>query len=135
MYYTRVIDPSMYLAALNEILIIQSTPTSMTLLVKCNQLLDCIAWHPNITIHFHTSDMILNVDSDTAYLVLPRADWPGTFFSAIYTDPQSYRSSYWTHLNRIQKNPTCSHQYSQSGERLQNKSSSDYIGWEIVSLF
>ena len=71
LYYTRAVDPSMY-PALNEISITQACPTKATL-QKCNHLLDYVSWHPNATLRYHASDMILNVDSDTAYLVLPRA--------------------------------------------------------------
>ena len=58
--------------ALNEISITQATPTTDTL-AKCEQLLDYVSWHPNATIRFHASDMILYTDSDMVYLVLPRA--------------------------------------------------------------
>ena len=43
------------------------------MLAKCHQLLDYVLTHPNTTIQYHASDMVLNVDSDAAYLVLPRA--------------------------------------------------------------
>lgn len=43
------------------------------ILPKCNHLLDYVAWYPNATICIHTSNMILNIDPDVAYLVLPRA--------------------------------------------------------------
>ena len=71
LYYTRAVDPSMY-PALNEVSLRQATPTKYTL-QQCTQLLDYVATHPNATIRYHASDMILNVDSDAAYLVLPRA--------------------------------------------------------------
>jgi hypothetical protein len=35
---------------------------------KCKQLLDYLATHPNVTVQFHASDMILNVHSDPSYL-------------------------------------------------------------------
>ncbi len=71
LYYTRAVDPSMY-PALNEISTNQSQPTANTL-TKCHHLLDYVSTHPNATIRYHASDMVLNVDSDAAYLVLPRA--------------------------------------------------------------
>ena len=71
LYYTRAVDPSMY-PALNEISTTQAHPTENTL-QKCNHLLDYVSTHPNATIRYHASDMVLNVDSDAAYLVLPRA--------------------------------------------------------------
>ena len=35
---------------------------------KCNQVLDYASTHPNTTIHYHASDMILMTDTDSAYL-------------------------------------------------------------------
>ena len=58
--------------ALNEVSITQAAPTKLTL-KKCHQLLDYVSWHPDDTIRYHASDMVLNIDSDVAYLVLPRA--------------------------------------------------------------
>ena len=37
------------------------------------QLLDYANTHQDMFIHFHTSDMQLHVDTDAAYLVLPKA--------------------------------------------------------------
>ena len=71
LYYSRAVDPSM-LPGLNEISIHQSAPTVNTQ-AKVNDLLDYVATHSNAVIRFHASDMCLHVDSDAAYLVLPRA--------------------------------------------------------------
>ena len=38
-----------------------------------NRLLEYAATHPNAVIWYHASDMILHVDTDAAYLVLPKA--------------------------------------------------------------
>ena len=40
---------------------------------KLLHLLDYVATHPNAVIIYHKSDMVLHVDSDAAYLVLPEA--------------------------------------------------------------
>lgn len=71
LYYARAVDPTM-LPALNEISTQQSKPTADTI-KKCNQLLDYAATYPNAVIRYHASDMILHVDTDAAYLVLPKA--------------------------------------------------------------
>ena len=57
---------------LNDLPQQQSQPTIATR-EKCNRLMDYIATYPNAFIRYHASDMILNVDSDAAYLVLPNA--------------------------------------------------------------
>jgi len=56
------------LVALNEIAAHQAAPTQF-ILAKCHRLLDYAATFPNVKIRYTTSDMILHVDSDAAYLV------------------------------------------------------------------
>ena len=71
LFYSRAVDPSM-LPGLNEVSTQQSTPTINTQR-KVNDLLNYVSCHPNAVIRFHASDMCLHVDSDAAYLVLPKA--------------------------------------------------------------
>ena len=60
------------LVALNELASEQATPTANTLR-KTRKLLDYAATYPNAILRVHASDMILHVDSDAAYLVMPQA--------------------------------------------------------------
>ena len=55
---------------------------------KVTQLLDYVATHSNAVIRFHASDMCLHVDSDAAYLVLPKARsrLAGHFFLSDHPD-------------------------------------------------
>ena len=71
LYYARAID-STILPALQEIASEQAHPTERTL-QKCRRLLDYVATYPLGILRFHASDMILHVDPDAAYLVLPKA--------------------------------------------------------------
>jgi hypothetical protein len=71
LYYSRSCDPTI-IVALNEISNTQASPTEHTL-QACNMLLDYLATHPDATIRYNASDMILAVCSDAAYLVLPNA--------------------------------------------------------------
>ena len=71
LYFGRAIDSTM-LVALNEIAAYQSSPMQF-ISSKCNQLLDYVATFLNAKLHFTASNMILHVDSDTAYLVQDRA--------------------------------------------------------------
>ena len=41
--------------------------------LSINQMLDYCATHPNAKIHFHASDMVLNIHSDASYLNAPEA--------------------------------------------------------------
>ena len=54
-------------------------------------LLDYLSTHPDATIRFYASDMILCVISDAAYLVLPnaRSRAAGLFFLSNHTDPHA----------------------------------------------
>jgi hypothetical protein len=80
LYYGRAVDQTI-LVALNEISNSQARPTEKTK-KACDMLLDYLATHPDATIRYHASDMILCVISDAAYLVLPdaRSRAAGQFF-------------------------------------------------------
>jgi hypothetical protein len=71
LYYSRGCDPTI-IVALNEISNNQAAPTEKTK-KACDMLLNYLATHPDATIRYHASDMILSVCSDAAYLVLPNA--------------------------------------------------------------
>ena len=90
LYYARAIE-SPILPALNEISHRQASPTANTL-SKCKMLLDYCATHPNGKVRFKASDMVLNVDTDAAYLVLPGAKSriAGTYYMAEH--PQSSKT-------------------------------------------
>ena len=70
LFYARTVDPSM-LPGLNEVSVQQSKPTEATQR-KVNQLLDYVASHSNAVLRYHASAMVLHIDSDAAYLVLPQ---------------------------------------------------------------
>jgi hypothetical protein len=53
--------------ALSKIASKQTKGTQKTM-AKTVQLLDYLVTHPNATVRFHTSDMILNIHSDVSYL-------------------------------------------------------------------
>jgi hypothetical protein len=80
LYYSRGCDPTI-ITALNEISHQQAAPTEKTK-AACDMLLDYLSTHPNATLRFHASDMVLAVCSDAAYLVLPnaRSRASGNFF-------------------------------------------------------
>jgi hypothetical protein len=57
---------------LNDIETEQTTATEKTE-TTAGQLLDYLATHPDATIRFHASDMILHIHSDASYLSVPKA--------------------------------------------------------------
>jgi hypothetical protein len=71
LYYARTVDATM-LPAINEISGSQASPTQKTK-NACTMLLDYAATYPLAIIRYHASDMALNTDTNTAYLVLPNA--------------------------------------------------------------
>ncbi len=66
LYYAQAVDITV-LMALSSIASKQTRGTTNTM-AKAKQLLDYLATHPDATIRFRASDMILNVHLDTSYL-------------------------------------------------------------------
>ena len=66
LYYCRATDTTIP-HALSELASEQTHATQNTL-KKCKQFLDYMATHPDATIRYYASDMILNVHSDASYL-------------------------------------------------------------------
>jgi hypothetical protein len=66
LYYARAVNLTV-LMALSTIASEQAKGTESTM-EKTKQLLDYLATHPDATIRFHASDMILNIHSDASYL-------------------------------------------------------------------
>ncbi len=66
LYYARAINLTV-LMALSTIASKQAKGTENTM-TKTKQLLDYLATHPDATVCFHASDMILNIHSNASYL-------------------------------------------------------------------
>jgi hypothetical protein len=66
LYYARAVDMTV-LMSLSTIASEQATATKQTI-TNTEQLLDYLATHPNATMRFSASDMILNIHSDASYL-------------------------------------------------------------------
>ena len=69
LYYARAVDLTI-LTALSAIASQQASPTEKTEL-HVQHLLDYIASHPDATVRFYPSSMILNIHSDASYLTEP----------------------------------------------------------------
>jgi hypothetical protein len=87
LYYARAVDLTV-LMALSTIASEQSKGTQQTM-QRCKQLLDYLATHPDATVCFHASDMILNIHSDASYLFEKNAHSRacGHFFMGWKPDP------------------------------------------------
>ena len=87
LYYGCVLDFTI-LPALNEIASAQAQPTEKTK-QQAQQLMDYLATYPKAYIRYHASDMILNIDSDAAYLVAPKARSRVAGYYHLTSNPQT----------------------------------------------
>jgi hypothetical protein len=71
LYYARAVEPTV-LMPLNDIATEQTKETAK-IQAATNQLLDYLATHPDATIRYHASDMILHIHSDASYLSVSNA--------------------------------------------------------------
>ena len=71
LYYARALDSTM-LPALNQIGSQQAQPTQLVM-KKIQRLMDYANTYQHAYVRFYASDMQLMIDSDAAYLVLPKA--------------------------------------------------------------
>jgi hypothetical protein len=71
LYYARAVDPTV-LMPLIDIATEQTKATEKTPATK-NQMLEYLATHPDATIRYHASDMILHIHSDASYLSVSNA--------------------------------------------------------------
>jgi hypothetical protein len=66
LYYARAVDPTV-LMPFNDIATEQTKATEK-MQAATSQLLDYLVTHPDATIIYHASDMILHIHSDASYL-------------------------------------------------------------------
>jgi hypothetical protein len=71
LYYARAVEPTV-LMPLNDIATEQTKATAKTQ-AATNKLIDYLATHPDATIRYHASDMILHIHSDASYLSVSHA--------------------------------------------------------------
>jgi hypothetical protein len=71
LYYSRAVDPTVIIS-LSYIATEQTTAMERTK-NAAGQLLDYLVTHPDATIRFHASDMILHMHSDASYLSVSKA--------------------------------------------------------------
>lgn len=119
LYYGRAIDNPM-LVALNDIGTQQSQPTENTK-KDMEWLMDYAATYPNPKLRFYASDMVLHVDSDAAYLVMPnsKSRYAGYFYLSdqppTHGDPNPKLNGP-IHINcKIFKNTLCSSSECETG--------------------
>jgi hypothetical protein len=80
LYYARAVDPTV-LMPLNDI-VTEQTKAMEKRQSATNQMLEYLATHPDATIRYHASHMILHIQSDASYLSVSsaRSRLGGLFF-------------------------------------------------------
>ena len=87
LYYAHAIDPTL-LVALNTLALQQAAATQATA-KAIDQLLNYCATHPDATIRFHASDMVLWMHSDASYLTAPQGRSRAAGYSFLSARPHS----------------------------------------------
>jgi hypothetical protein len=122
LYYTRAVDPTV-LMPLNDIATEQTKATEKTQ-ATTNQLLDYLATHPDATIRYHASDMILYIHSD-AYLSVSnaRSRLGGMFFLGKQIPAQDKLNGSILNVDAVIKNVVASAAESEVGACFHNAQS------------
>jgi hypothetical protein len=123
LYNARAVDPTI-LMPLNDITTEQTKATEKTQ-TATNQLLDYLATHPDVTIRYHVSDMILHIHSDASYLSVSnaRSCLGGLFFLGNKSPEQDMLNGFILNIASIIKNVVVSAAQSEVGACFHNTQS------------
>jgi hypothetical protein len=115
LYYARAVDPTV-LMPLNDIATEQTKVTEKTQ-AAIDQFLDYLATHPDATIRYHASDMILHIHSDASYLSVSNARirLGGLFFCGNKSPQQDTLNGSILNVDSIIKNVVASTAESEVG--------------------
>jgi hypothetical protein len=120
LYYARAVGPTV-LMPLNDIAAKQTKATEKTQ-AATNQLLDYLATHPDATIRYHASGMILHIHSDASYLSVSndRSRLGGLFFSGNKSPEQETLNRSILNVAAVIKNVVASAEESEVGACFYN---------------
>jgi hypothetical protein len=123
LYYARAVDPTV-LMPLNDIATEHTKATDKTQ-AATNQMLDYLATHPDATIRYHASDMILHIHSDASYLLVSnaRSRLGGLFFLGKKSPEHNTLNGYILNVAAIIKNVVASAAESEVGACFHNAQS------------
>jgi hypothetical protein len=123
LYYARAVDPTV-LMPLNDIATEQTKATEKTQ-AATNQTLDYLATHPDATIRYHASDMILHIHSDASYLSVSnaRSRLGGLFFLGNKSPEQDTLNGSILNVAAVIKNVVASAAESEVGACFHNAQS------------
>ena len=92
LYYARAVDPTI-LVTISSLSTQQAKPTIRTM-AAVNHLLDYCATHPDAITRFHSSDMVLHVESDASYLSESKAKSRYAGYHYLSIDPKGNNIPY-----------------------------------------
>jgi hypothetical protein len=123
LYYARAGDPTV-LMPLNDIATEQTKATDKTQ-AATNKLLDYLVTHPDATIRYHASDMILHIDSDAFYVSVSnvRSRLGGLFFCSDKSPQEDNMNGSIINVASIIKNVVASAAESEVGACFHNAQS------------
>jgi hypothetical protein len=123
LYYARAVDPTV-LMPLNDIATEQTKATEKTQ-AATNQLLDYLATHPDATIRYHATDMVLHIHSDASYLSVSnaRSRLGGLFFLGNKSPEQDTLNGSILNVASVIKNVVASAVESEAGVCFHNSQS------------
>jgi hypothetical protein len=123
LYYARAVDPTVLMPP-NDIATEQTKATEKTQ-AATNQLLDYLATHPEATIRYHASDMILHIHSDASYLSVSnaRSRLGGLFFCGDKSPEQDKLNGSILNVASVIKNMVASVAESEVGACFHNAQS------------
>jgi hypothetical protein len=122
-YYARAVDPTV-LMPLNDIATEQTKATAKTQ-AATNQMLDYLATHPDATIRYHASYMVLHIHSNASYLSVSnaRSRLGGPFFLGNKSPEQDALSGSILNVTAVIKNVVASAAESEVGACFNNAQS------------
>jgi hypothetical protein len=123
LYYARAVEPTV-LMPLNDIATEQTKATEKTQ-AATNRLLDYLATHPDATIRYHASDMILHIHIDAYYLSVSnsRSRLGGLLFCGDKTPQEDTLNGSILNVASVIKNVVASVAESEIGACFQNAQS------------
>jgi hypothetical protein len=134
LYYARAVDPTV-LMPLNNIAMEQTKAIEKTQ-AATNQLLDYLATHPDATIRYHASDMILHIHSDALYLSVSNAHSRlGDLFCLVNKPPEQDKlNGFILNVASVIKNVVASAAESEVGACFHNAQGGAPLGVTLTEL-
>jgi hypothetical protein len=120
---------------LNDI-ITEQTKATEKIQAATNQLLDYLATHPDATIRYHASDMILHIHSDASYLSVSnaRSHLGGLFFCSDKPQQEDTLNGSILNVVSVIKNMVASVAESEVGACFQNAQSGEPLRVTLTEL-